>query len=39
MAPGTLYRIVKGYSVLTDEVGFGGGTFIPRMLGSTIRMF
>jgi hypothetical protein len=35
MAPGTLYRIVKGYNVLTDETGFGGGTFIPRMLGST----
>jgi hypothetical protein len=35
MAPGTLYKIKKGYSVSTDETGFSGGTFIPRMLGST----
>lgn len=35
MAPGTLYKIMKGYAVATDETGFSGGTFIPRMLGST----
>lgn len=35
MAPGTLYKITKGYAVATDETGFSGGTFIPRMLGST----
>lgn len=35
MGENTLYKITKGYSVYTDETGFSGGTFIPRMLGST----
>ena len=35
MAPGTLYKITKGYAGVTDETGFSGGIFIPRMLGAT----
>jgi hypothetical protein len=35
MSPGTLYKIVQGYNTLTTESGSSGGTYIPRMLGST----
>ncbi|MCP9751960.1 choice-of-anchor D domain-containing protein [Ferruginibacter sp. HRS2-29] len=35
MSAGTLYKVVTGYNVATIESGGSGGTYIPRMLGST----
>ncbi|MFN8308372.1 MAG: YDG domain-containing protein [Chitinophagales bacterium] len=35
MSPGTVYKVAKGYSTLTTESGSSGGTYIPRMLGTT----
>ncbi|HRH56144.1 MAG TPA: hypothetical protein PLS10_00745, partial [Chitinophagales bacterium] len=38
MAPGTLYKVLSGYNVLTTEVTTGG-TYIPRMEGTSVTPY